>query len=647
MASVSNDNAEESAPDLDSDSAASTRRWRILAEGSSETVMVIREGRVIDCNPMGPELFGCKRDQLIGRLVPGQLVHEDFREEVARRVRGRIPGVFEAAIVDAAGTTIPVEVRARELDIEGEKCRVVALRDLRERKAAEEQVREAGERMRALLETAFDGVLVSRAGFVIEANEGFARMCGYELHEVEGMLPSAVTTPESAAIIAENIRNRVHTPYVVTGVRKDGSTFPMEIQGQECVYRGEQLRITGFRDLSQRMAQERERRELEQRVYQAQRVESVGMLAGGIAHDFNNLLVGILGNIELAELNLISGKDVRASLGRIRQAASRAAELTQQLLTYAGRQVPERQPVLIEPLIRATAELLRSTLPAGHTLRFGFPDVPLPAVLADLAQVSQIILNLLTNAIEAMDGLRGTITVRARVVEIVEQGNGTLPGPPGSPGSYVCISVVDQGSGMDAPTRARMFDPFFSTRGTGRGLGLAAVLGIVRSHGGGITVECAPENGTTIEVYLPVATDIPETDTPSSEDATSTRHLNILLVDDEPWVLEVGRELLTSQNHAVLAAASGEEGLRLWAEHRGDIDAVVLDVCMPGVDGEEVYRRLVADDPDIRVLFCSGFQPSGNIARLTQKGAAGFLPKPYRAVELFGALARLVERSAH
>lgn len=618
-------------------------RWRILAEAAYEAVVVMEHGEIIDCNEPACRLFGRARADLLGQLVPGDLVDASFRDEVDRRVRDRIPGVYEAAAVRPDGVAIPVEVNGRELDVDGLRLRAVTLRDLRERKASEAQLREAGERMRALLETTFDGVLVSRAGLVLEANEGFARMCGYEPHETVGMLPSAVTTPESAAVIGEMIRKRAHTPYVVTGVRKDGSTFPMQIQGQECVYRGEHVRITGFRDLSKQRAEEAERRELEQRVYQAQRIESLGMLAGGIAHDFNNLLVGILGNAELASQRLAPESEARDFVAGISAAAKRAAELTGQLLTYAGRAKPAPAPVALESVARETAELVRSSFTAGCDLRFEFP-ADLPRVLADRAQLGQIVLNLLTNAVSAMDGRTGRITVAARLLEVTEAGPETLPGPPSSPGSYVCLAVRDEGKGIERGAEERMFEPFFSSRGAGHGLGLATVIGIVRSHGGGVTVESELGRGTTVEVALPVCGEAEAGSGAAADRATPSRPLSLLVIDDDPMVIEVTRSILSGANHSVLTARSGPEGLRLWHERRAEIDAVVLDVSMPGMDGEEVYRRLVATDPDVSVLFCSGFQASSTIDRLVERGAVGFLGKPYVAAALERALEQLAAR---
>lgn len=607
----------------------SETRWRTLAEASFEAVVVHRDGFTVDCNAAACEILGMTRDQLMGQAVPGGLIAPESLDEVKRRIREHSRDAYEANVLHADGSRIPVELRAREFEVDGVLQRVVAVRDVRHHKAQEARLQEAGERLRALVELTFEGVLVHRNGTVVEANEGFARMCGYTLDEVIGMSPGDVTTPEAAAIIARNIRDNVRTAYVVTGVRKDGSTFPMEVHGTQCFYNGEELRITGLRDLSRVRAENERQRQLEERVRVAQRLESLGMLASGVAHDFNNLLVAILGNAELAELELDPGTGPYDSIRKIQHAASRAGDLTRQLLMFAGKHHPEPRAIDMAGLVEETAELARSSLPSTATLSLSLPP-DLPAVQGDDAQLGQVILNLLTNAGESMKGRSGRVQVSLALAKVDEPGLGELPGPPPRRGTYVALTVRDQGEGMEASTLRRMFDPFFSTRFPGRGLGLAAVLGIVRAHGGGLTVQSRPGGGTTITVLLPPAVQPGQDQAPSDSHRVEDGSRTLLIVDDELHVLQVAEALLGAAGHRVFTAPSGPEGIATWLEHRDEIDLVLLDLAMPGMRGEEVRDAIAEHDPDVDVIFCSGFEPSPRVRELMEAGRARFLPKPYR-----------------
>ncbi len=516
-------------------------------------------------------------------------------------------------------------------------------RDAAEQSLAASQRREeqASLRMRALLETAFEGFLVSRAGFVLEANEGFARMCGYEPHEVIGMNPIDVTTPESAAIIGRNIREQRHTPYVVEGVRKDGSHFPMQIQGTECTFEGEQVRITGFRDLTAERKREEEREQLEERMRQGQKLESLGVLAGGIAHDFNNLLVGVLGNAELAARQVPEGSPVAHAVQSIQLAATRAAELVSEMLVQAGRTHPQVRPVDLPALIAEMRELLWASVPKTVDVRPSFPE-RLPPVMADPTQLRQVVMNLITNAADASRARGGVIRIEAEEV--------TLEGPPAglaptcmlTRGRYVRLVVQDDGEGMDAATVTRMFEPFFSTKFTGRGLGLAAVLGIVRGHRGGIAVHSELGRGTSVELYLPEA-GAPQLDAvpsvPRLRAVPGPADCCVLVIDDEQLVRDVAVQILQSAGYDVLTAADGVEGLETFAANRDRVDAVVLDIAMPGLNGAEVYAELRKMSDSIPVLFSSGYLEPELPIDPEDANFVGFLQKPYR----MGTLCRRLE----
>ncbi len=511
--------------------------------------------------------------------------------------------------------------------------------------ASKHRVAESSQRMRALLETAFEGFVVSRAGFVLQANDGFARMCGYEPHEVVGMNPVAVTTPASAAIIGRNIANEVHDPYVVEGVRKDGSRFPMEIQGTECYFEGERVRITGFRDLTEARERETARERLEERMRQGQQLESLGVLAGGIAHDFNNLLVGVLGNAELAARDLPDGSPTRAAVDAIQLAATRAAELVGEMLVQAGHTRPHVRPVHLPELIAEMKELLWASLPKTVRLEPSFPE-GLPAVVADPTQLRQVIMNLITNAADASESSGGAMQVQASEVVLDAPPPGLAPTLELEPGRYLRLTVRDHGEGMDQSTVARMFEPFFTTKFAGRGLGLAAVLGIVRTHRGGIAVHSEPGKGTTVELFLPLAGAV-EADAEASVGRAKKEPRGqrpcVLVVDDERLVRDVAERMLLAAGYDVLPAADGLEGLRVFSENQHRVQAVVLDMAMPGLDGLAVFKELRRVSPTVPVLFSSGYLEPDLPLGGDGSGPVSFLQKPYRMAALAERLEELLE----
>ncbi|MBM4367464.1 MAG: PAS domain-containing protein [Deltaproteobacteria bacterium] len=379
-------------------------------------------------------------------------------------------------------------------------------------------------------------------------------------------------------------------------------------------------------DVTERRRLEAER--VEVRLQRAQRMEALGVLAGGIAHDFNNLLVGMVGNASLALLKLPEGAAARPDIERLLAAAERAADLTRQMLAYSGKGRFVVEPIDIGRLVRETVDLLRSSLPRRAQLGVHVLE-NLPPVDADATQVRQVVMNLLTNAGDALPEGGGDVQVHVSAVT-VEPG-----GPEGSfgdeivPGPYVCVEVADTGCGMDEGTRRRMFDPFFTTKAHGHGLGLAAALGIVCGHHGAIRVYSEPGRGTTVRVLLPAGHAPASVESRPSLDAET-----VMVIDDEPAVRDFARAVLEFRGYHVLEAEDGRQAVSLFGAHRDRVGLVLLDLTMPGMDGEETFHELRALKPSVRVLLSSGYNEQQATSRFTGLGLAGFLRKPYRAEQL-------------
>jgi len=404
-------------------------------------------------------------------------------------------------------------------------------------------------------------------------------------------------------------------------------------------------------DLEQQIVErkrgELERLELERRLLHTQKLESLGILAGGIAHDFNNLLMAVLGNLDLALRKVSPVSPARAYIDQSAQAARRATDLTRQLLAYSGKGHFVVEGMDLSELVEENTDLFRASVARTATLDIRLAH-SLPSIEADAGQVQQVIMNLITNASEAIGEASGVIVVATGVQEcdkarLRQNRIGVVP----PPGRFVYLDVSDTGCGMDDETRQRLFDPFFTTKAQGRGLGMSAILGIVRGHGGAIFVDSAVGRGTSIRVLFP-AVEGPRSrkDAPGrfADDAGALAPGGtVLVVDDEESVRTVCREMVESLGLPVLTAVDGRDALEVFARNAEAISHVILDLSMPNMDGMAALQELVRIKPGVKVILSSGYDEQESIQRASGRGLAGFIQKPYSLKSLHDALEKAGE----
>jgi PAS domain S-box-containing protein len=385
-----------------------------------------------------------------------------------------------------------------------------------------------------------------------------------------------------------------------------------------------------------------ERKAMEGSMRQVAKLESLGVLAGGIAHDFNNLLTGILGNASLAADTLSANNPARAILDDVVTASERAAHLTRQLLAYAGKGRFILQQVDLSGMVREISALVRLSIPRTVQLRFELTD-QLPGVLADMSQMQQLVMNLVINAAEAVPaGQQGTVVIGTGTHEIDESYIlQTLSPGEITPGQYVFLEVHDTGVGMDEATIARIFDPFFTTKFTGRGLGLAAVLGIVRGHKGALKVYSSPGKGTTFKVLLPVSEQVVTGAVREQRAISLNGSGTVLVIDDEELVRRTTKTTLERYGYSVILADNGRDGVNAYRALADRVSVVLLDLTMPMMSGEDALREIRAINPRVKVILSSGFNEVEAVQRFTGKGLAGFLQKPYTAQHLAETVYRI------
>ncbi len=408
------------------------------------------------------------------------------------------------------------------------------------------------------------------------------------------------------------------------------------------------VRLLGAaRDVTDLVRGEEERRRLDRNMREMQRLESLGRLAGGIAHDFNNLLTVILGNARLLLEEGSQESPGRQRLGRIQGAARYAADLTDQIMTYSGQAELALVPLDLGQLVHEIAQLLEASVGKHVDLETDLPD-DLPAVNGDVTRLRQVVLNLVTNATEAHTAEGGVVRVCCRERLVAEdEFQDTFGSADRKPGPYVVLEVTDTGVGLDPTLRSRIFEPFFSTKASGRGHGLAAVLGIVTAHGGHIQVESALGVGTTFRVFLPRSSELALVQPAQSSalPAPSGEGRCVLLVDDDEAVLEVGCAFLERAGFRVLTASGGFAALEVFRREGAAVDVVVLDLAMPDLSGEETFEALRALRADVPVVLVSGYDRKQAAERFRTRGIEDFVRKPYEPDELTGSVVRALGRN--
>lgn len=493
---------------------------------------------------------------------------------------------------------------------------------------------------RALLEMAPDAVVVTDTkGMIVLVNAQAVAMFGFTRdemvgHAIEMLVPPRFRKGHSGkrdAYIADPAVRPMGIGMNLVAVGKNEKEIPVEISLSPIETPQGLLIVSAVRDVSERRKAEAARQKLESQIQHTQKLESLGVLAGGIAHDFNNLLVAILGNADLALKNLSPTAPGREELQDIAHAAQRAAELCKQMLAYSGKGKFVVKVVELSEVVEEMGHLLEVVISKKAVLKYEFAK-GLPGIEVDVTQLRQVIMNLITNASEAIGDKSGIISMTTGAMECdTAYLKETFLADDLPAGTYVYLEIADTGCGMDKETEGKIFDPFFTTKFAGRGLGLAAVLGIVRGHHGAIKVYSEPDRGTTIKILFPCvdrpAETIAQTDgaAPLWEGSGT-----ILVVDDEETIRALARKILEQSGMSVITAADGREGLDAFKKNADAINVVLLDMTMPHMNGNETFREMRRIRPDIPVVLTSGYNEQEATTRFAGKGLSGFIQKPYR-----------------
>ncbi|MBD3292177.1 MAG: PAS domain S-box protein, partial [Armatimonadia bacterium] len=631
----------------------SEERLRAVFDASPDGICALDlEGRITDCNASAADALGLgSPDDLIGERAL-QFVVENQREAVQERIaealhEGSVRFV-EYDVVGSDGTRFPVEGSANAIvGGDGKPVGIVStFKDITERKRAERELQELAQFRRSIIDQAniwlhvldrdLNNVLWNPAAAEISGISEEEALGGHRTWEImypdpeerEEMLGIASSIIEDGRVL-ENYETTIHT---AEGERRSISWNARQLLGSD----GEPIGLLAMgRDVS-------EHRELEEQLRQAVKMEAIGRLAGGIAHDFNNMLTAILGNVQLIGMRMADGDDNRRFLGEIRTAARRSADLTKQLLAFSRKQALEPEPIDLNKMIDRIEPMLERMLGEQIAVLTNL-DPELGLIEADPSQIDQVLMNLVVNARDAMpDG--GTLTIETNAVELDE--SYAMTHADFEPGPYMVLSVSDTGIGMDQETQDRIFEPFFTTKSEneGTGLGLATVYGIVSQSGGQIYVYSEPGEGTVFKVYLPKLESVEALDeTEEREERDLTGRETVLLVEDEDIVRDLIAGVLRRHGHTVISAESGEEALELAAAHDGPIHIMVTDVVMPGMNGPELADAIADTQPEIPVLFVSGYTDNTIVREGVLEEGVHYLQKPFDPERLLRRIRSVIE----
>ena len=628
---------------IESELQESEARYRSLVENSLSAIILYRQEEILFANNPFFKIFGYERREL-KNLVVDDILAPEVAADVAERRRRRIAGeIDQSAVYESKGLRKNGEIFEMEISVflvsyKGESCCTAFLSDISMRKKAEEALRESETRFRHLFDLSPQAVALVEveSGKLIDTNDKFSELTQYTKEEIVG------ETPTTLGLYSKTQRDRflekLQTHGEVQGLEmdfriKDGTIINTFMFSKIIKISGKPLIMTILFDVT-------ERKRLESQLQHAHKMEAIGTLAGGIAHDFNNILMAIQGNSSLILSDLNDSHPHYDKVKNIEKLVRSGAKLTNQLLGYARKGRYEVKALNLNQIIEETAGTFGSARKeiVIHTKL----DENLLAVEADQGQIEQVMLNLYVNAADAMPG-GGNIYISTK--NTTHDQINSKPYDP-KPGSYVLLTVSDTGTGMDEDTISRVFEPFFTTKqmGSGIGLGLASVYGIVKAHAGYIDVESERGRGTTFTICIP-ALNITVERAVDREEKSVTGNETVMIVDDEDMVLEAGTMMLKHLGYEVLEAKSGKEAIALYQQNEDRIDLIILDMIMPDIGGGETFDELKKMHPKAKILLSSGYSIDGQAEDILNRGCDGFIQKPYN-LEQFSKIIREVLEDA-
>jgi PAS domain S-box-containing protein len=628
---------------------------RVLFETSRAGILMVDPtGDITLANERMAEMLGCSMDELLHSRYPDH-VHPDQRNVGDDRMRNLITGEIEYIATerhfirkDGSEFWGYLSGRRHE-DSEGRLISLVGhITDITELKQAQAAICESEERFSSIMQLSPDIIsIISAEGSLIYNSPAALHIHGYTQAEMLGINTLEFIHPEDQELVHRAFNEVLVNPLQVVNVQyryknKDGRYIWMECSANNQLSNPLVNGIIAIsRNIQDRKNNEDEHLKLEKQLLHAQKLESLGVLAGGIAHDFNNILMAIIGNADLALMRINRESPAVENLQRIEQAAARAADLAKQMLAYSGKGKFVVENIDLNVLLAEMLHMLEVSISKNAVLRLNLHQ-PLPHVEADATQMRQIIMNLVINASEAIADKSGVIAIttgcmdcdKSYLKDVWLDENITE-------GLYVYLEIADSGCGMDKDTLAKLFDPFFTTKFTGRGLGMAAVLGIVRGHKGAIKVYSELNKGTSFKILLPASGKPAEIFNGASHHDDWQGSGTVLLVDDEETVRGVGTEMLKEFGFQALTANDGREAVEIFKNTPG-ISFVILDLTMPHMDGEQCFRELRQLNPDVKVIMSSGYNEQEVTQKFVGKGLAGFVQKPYKLSVLKEAIKAIV-----
>ena len=602
------------------------QQFRDIFDNSAEAIFIFDiDGVIVSANPMANTMYGYEDKEMIGLsdkdIISPDYYHvsEDFKQQLA------CSGLYRGESVDVRsdGTTFNIEVRGSSFTQKGKPYVLAMVRDVTERKQAEEDLKNTKVKLQRLFDLTPDLICEadSASGYFTQLNPSWTKTLGFSVEELLSKpLFDFIHPDDIEATLAEVNRQLVgnETHHFVNRYRcKDGNYKWLSWESTPANEHG--LLYAAAQDIT-------ESKQSEVRLQQAQKLESIGTLAGGIAHDFNNLLSPLLGFAELLKEDIPADSPMQSSIDEIISAALRSKDLVKQILAVSRRDEPDVKPIRLQPIVKEALSLLRASIPTTIDIQNDI-DPQCGMVMADPTKIHQIIMNLATNAYHAMEDKGGRLDVALKQVAMTSEPDSLQIL---TPGNYALLTVSDTGAGIEKKILDKIFDPYFTTKGVGKGtgLGLSVVHGIVTSHKGIVDVSSVPGKGTKFSVYLPTMEHTTEHIIAENVGPDPVGTEQILLVDDETQIVRVEQQMLERLGYRVTSRASSKEALEVFKANPGGFDLVLTDMTMPNMTGIQLARELVSIRWDIPVIICTGFSTMLNDESMKSNGIKGVLRKP-------------------